>query len=171
MIVYHDCCGDLIPVFILWSILVVMLLFHSEKKTTFVEFFVWWYKYLLSRCLCFSLNKPWNCSSCTKLALSASWTRGLMAQLVRASEQNSVVMGSNLTQVNFLLLFQRIRQWWIQASAYEACDCTATPLHKPKTCARKTRCARKTMPGLIKKASRCAADCTSKTTCVIFHFL
>ena len=37
-----------------------------------------------------------------KLALSVSWTHGLIAQSVRASEQNSVVMGSNPTQANFL---------------------------------------------------------------------
>ena len=34
--------------------------------------------------------------------LSASGTHGLIAQLVRASEQNSVVVGSNPTQPNFL---------------------------------------------------------------------
>ena len=45
-----------------------------------------------------TLNKRWNWSSCTKLALSASWTHGLIAQLVRASEPNSVVVGSNPTQ-------------------------------------------------------------------------
>ena len=37
-----------------------------------------------------------------KLALSASWTHGLIAQSVRASERNSVVVGSNPTQANFL---------------------------------------------------------------------
>ena len=31
-------------------------------------------------------TKRWNWSSCTKLALSASWTHGLIAQSVRASE-------------------------------------------------------------------------------------
>ena len=41
-----------------------------------------------------------NWSSCTKLALSASRTHGLIAQSVRASERNSVVVGSNPTQVN-----------------------------------------------------------------------
>ena len=44
----------------------------------------------------------WNWSGCTKLALSASWTHGLIAQSVRASERNSVVVGSNPTQANFL---------------------------------------------------------------------
>ena len=42
-----------------------------------------------------TLNKWWNWSSCTKLALSASWIHGLIVQSVRASEQNSVVLGSN----------------------------------------------------------------------------
>ena len=37
--------------------------------------------------------KRWNWSSGTKLALTASWTHGLIAQSVRASERNSVVVG------------------------------------------------------------------------------
>ena len=36
------------------------------------------------------------------LWVSASWTHGLIAQLVTASEQNSVVVGLNPTQANFL---------------------------------------------------------------------
>ena len=32
---------------------------------------------------------------------------------VRASELNSVIVGSNPTQINFLFLLQRILQWWI----------------------------------------------------------
>ena len=44
----------------------------------------------------------WNWSSCTKLTLSASWTHSLIAQSVRASERNSVVVGSNPTQASFL---------------------------------------------------------------------
>ena len=44
-------------------------------------------------------TKRWNCSSCTKLALRTSWTHGLIAQSVRASEQNSVVVGSNPFQI------------------------------------------------------------------------
>ena len=31
----------------------------------------------------------------------------------RASELNSVIVGSNPTQINFLFLLQRILQWWI----------------------------------------------------------
>ena len=60
-----------------------------------------------------TLNKRWNLSSCTKLALSVSWTHGLIAQSVRSSERNSVVVGSNPTQANSLDLLQIIRQWWI----------------------------------------------------------
>ena len=48
-----------------------------------------------------TLNKTWNWSSCTKFAQSASWTHGLIAQSVRASERNSVVVGSNPTQASF----------------------------------------------------------------------
>ena len=50
---------------------------------------------------------PWNWSSCTKLALSASWIHGLVAQSVRASEWNSVVVGSNPTQANFHSYFKQ----------------------------------------------------------------
>ena len=66
-------------------------------------------------------NKWWNRSSCTKLALSASWTHYLMSQLVRASERNSVVVGSNPTKANFLQLLQRNLQWWARyVSAHSA---------------------------------------------------
>ena len=47
-------------------------------------------------------TKRWNLISCTKLALSARWAHGLVAQSVRASEWNSVVLGSNPSQANFL---------------------------------------------------------------------
>ena len=40
-------------------------------------------------------------SSCTNLVLSASWIHGQMAQLIRASERISVVVGSNPSQANF----------------------------------------------------------------------
>ena len=59
-----------------------------------------------------TLNKRWNWNRCTKFALSVSWTHGLIAQLVRASERNSMVVGSNPTQTNFLELLQQIFQWW-----------------------------------------------------------
>ena len=49
-----------------------------------------------------TLTKRWSWSSCIKLTLSASWTHGLVAQWIRASERNSVIMGSNPTQANFL---------------------------------------------------------------------
>ena len=42
-----------------------------------------------------TLNKRWNWSSCTTLAVSATWTHGLISQSVRASERNSVVVGLN----------------------------------------------------------------------------
>ena len=55
-----------------------------------------------------------------------------------------------------------------QALAYEACDCAHMALHMPET----LEMCKKSMPCLIEKASRCAADCTSKrTTFFIFHFL
>ena len=53
-----------------------------------------------------TLNKQWNWSSCIKLVVSASWTHGLIAQSVRMSKQNSVVMGSNPTQANFYSYFK-----------------------------------------------------------------
>ena len=58
-------------------------------------------------------TKRWNWSSCTNLALRATWTHGLIAQLVGASKRNSVVMGSNPTRTNFLYLLLKILQWWI----------------------------------------------------------
>ena len=67
-----------------------------------------------------TLNKWWMWSSCTKLALSASWTHGLIAQSVRVSERNLVVVGSNPTQANFLYLLQRILQWWMCVYVYKS---------------------------------------------------
>ena len=58
-------------------------------------------------------TKRWKWSSCTKLALTANWTHGLIAQSVKASERNSVVVGSNPTLANFLWLLLKILQWWI----------------------------------------------------------
>ena len=46
------------------------------------------------------LTNRWNWNSCRKLALSASWTRGLIPQSVRVSERNLEVMGSKPTQSN-----------------------------------------------------------------------
>ena len=45
-----------------------------------------------------TLNKRWNWSNCIKLALSAIWTHGLIAQSVGASESNSVVVSLNPTK-------------------------------------------------------------------------
>ena len=47
-------------------------------------------------------TKKSNGSSCSKLAVNANLTHGLIAQLVRAFKQNSVHMGPNPTQANFL---------------------------------------------------------------------
>ena len=41
------------------------------------------------------------------LALSASSTHGLIAQLPRSSQRNSVVVDSNPTRANFLWLLQK----------------------------------------------------------------
>ena len=57
-------------------------------------------------------------------------------------------------------------QWYYlqQALAYETCDCTQMPLHTPKT----LETSKKSIPCLIKKASRCVIDRMSKTKNV-FH--
>ena len=47
-------------------------------------------------------TKRWNWSNCTKMTLSSSWAPGRIAQSIRASERNSLVVGSNPTQANFL---------------------------------------------------------------------
>ena len=47
-------------------------------------------------------KKKRNLSSCRKLGLSTSLTHDLIAQSIRASERNLVVVGSNPTQDNFL---------------------------------------------------------------------
>ena len=49
-----------------------------------------------------TLNKRWNWSGCAKLTLRAIWVHGVIAQPVVVSERNSVVVGSNPTQANFL---------------------------------------------------------------------
>ena len=60
----------------------------------------------MTKMKCEHWTKKWNWSSCTKLALSPSSTHVLIAQLVRGSERNSVVVVSNPTQINFLSLLQ-----------------------------------------------------------------
>ena len=79
---------------------------HSATKIiTCVRFCLkqmWWLTKAMAKMKREHWTKRWNWSSCTKLALSASWTHGLIDQLVRASEWNSVVVGSNPTQANFL---------------------------------------------------------------------
>ena len=56
---------------------------------------LWIYIYILYIYIYINVtqNKRWNWSSCTKLALSASWTHGLIAKSVRPSERNSVAVG------------------------------------------------------------------------------
>ena len=58
------------------------------------------------------LSRAWVWSDCGRLALSVSWTHGLVPQSVGTSERNSVVVGSNPNQVDFLWLLVRIFQWW-----------------------------------------------------------
>ena len=62
----------------------------------------------------------------------------------------------------------RVQNIYWKALAYEACHHMCTPLHMPTTLER----CKKSMHCLIQKASRCAADCMSKTIMLfIFHFL
>ena len=49
-----------------------------------------------------TLSIQWNYSSYATLLVSASGTIGLIAHVVRAAERNSVFLGSNPTQANFL---------------------------------------------------------------------
>ena len=46
-----------------------------------------------------TLKKIWNRNSWTKLALSASWTHGLITERARASERALVLVASNTTQI------------------------------------------------------------------------
>ena len=62
---------------------------------------------------CQQWTKKWNWTSCTMLALRASWTYGFIAQVFRVSERCSVVMGWNTIRANFLSLLLKILQWWI----------------------------------------------------------
>ena len=62
---------------------------------------------------CEHWTKRWNWSGYTKLAVRASWTQGLIAQSVKVSQWNSVVVGSNPSQADSLWLLLRIPQWWI----------------------------------------------------------
>ena len=74
---------------------------------------IWWLKKPRAKTKCEHWTKRWNWSNCTKLALSGSWTDSLVPQSVRESERNSVVVGSNPTQANFLELLLKSLQWWI----------------------------------------------------------
>ena len=57
--------------------------------------------------------------------------------------------------------FQEISPSWM----YHCFNCTLTPLHMPKTL---EMCKKKTLPCLIRKASRHSADCTSKTRSFLY---
>ena len=60
--------------------------------------------------------------------------------------------------------------WIEQDSAYEACHHTHMSLHLPLHIRDVQK--KHTLPCFIQKASRCAADCMSKTTVIfIFQFL
>ena len=50
-------------------------------------------------------TKKLNWSSYKKLALRASWTHGLIAQPVRASERNSVIVGSISTEAHYIYIY------------------------------------------------------------------
>ena len=58
-----------------------------------------------------------------------------------------------------------------QASVYEVCDRMRTPLRTPLRTPETLETCKKSAPCLIKKASRCATNRTSKATFFIFHFL
>ena len=69
---------------------------------------IWRLTKAMAKVKCKHWTKRWNWSSCTKFGLSVSWTHGLIVQSVKVSERkrNSVVVGSNHTQANFLLLLK-----------------------------------------------------------------
>ena len=87
------------------------VLIHSTTNViTFGRFSLkqmWRLTKAMTKMKCEHWTKRWNCQSCTKMALSGSWTQGLIAQFIRASERNSVVVVSNPTQTDFLLLLQK----------------------------------------------------------------
>ena len=64
----------------------------------------------------------------------------------------------------FKPVYQKSQYYLQQALAYETCDCTQMPLHTPKT----LETCKKSMPCLIKKASRCVIDWMSKTKNVVY---
>ena len=51
-------------------------------------------------------NKNWNWNNCRKLELSTSWIHGLIPQLVRVSQRNSVIVDLNLTQLPFCFVVE-----------------------------------------------------------------
>ena len=79
-----------------------LLLFNLHIKPPSCLKQMWQLTKAIAEIKCEHWTKRWNWSSCTKLALRASWTHGLIVQSVRWSEWNSLVMGPNPTQANFL---------------------------------------------------------------------
>ena len=65
------------------------------------------------------MNKRWN----TELALSASCTHGLIAQSVTASERNSVAVGWNHTQANFIIYILKLNVF-----TFQQCYCLHIPV-------------------------------------------
>ena len=112
-----------------------LLSFKKIKKIAFWERFIF-KDVILKEFFCgiwpkrnLTLNKRWNWSHCTKLALKTRWSHGLTANLLRASEQNLVVTGSNSTQANLLSFKPR------QLLDYETEDFTPRePRPKLKPC-------------------------------------
>ena len=79
----------------------------------YVYIYIYIYTYIVNIILS-KLSKNYNYYNFVTLGFTpyiyASWTHGLIAQSVRASKRNSVVVGSNSTQANVLYLLQRILQ-------------------------------------------------------------
>ena len=81
------------------------------------DIFMYIYKYIYTHVITYrklKLNKhgEWRRQT-AEIKCDTEQTHGLIAQFVRESERNSVVVGSNPTQANFLYLLQRFLQWWI----------------------------------------------------------
>ena len=73
-------------------------------------------------------TKWWIWNSCTKLAMNANRTHGLISQSVRASKRNSVVAGLSPNQANFLYLLQKILQILVPYVSGNSATCMWIPL-------------------------------------------
>ena len=79
--------------------------FRYTRVITYARFRLiqmWWKTKAMAEMKREQWTKRWNWSSSKRLTVSVQWAYGLIAQSVRASERNSVVVGSNPTQANFL---------------------------------------------------------------------